>query len=227
MQLPCHSSVNDACACTLAFLYIFFYPSTPLFLSAFDENMTQGCSNMVFAPLKSPFDCFKACCPGSGYHPDCRVRHPRHPRHYDTLTPTAFDSRRTLMECVLRPSHVTRAAVPPSAFPTLRGPCHCHQQRHLEVGSQAIQRSIHADVRNSDVTHHKSCRCGSLQNRNGCRTVHASTAATSALPIRSALATASSLQVSSGAAGGRARHFRHSQQECTLGLALTTAGGSF
>ena len=70
---------NDCCRPSILIFLVHPFPflplpsPSPLPSSAFDINATQGCSNMVFAPLKSPFDCFKACCPGSGYHPDCRV----------------------------------------------------------------------------------------------------------------------------------------------------------
>ena len=70
---------NDCCRPSILIFLVPPFPflplpsPPPLPSSAFDINATQGCSNMVFAPLKSPFDCFKACCPGSGYHPDCRV----------------------------------------------------------------------------------------------------------------------------------------------------------
>ena len=37
------------------------------------ENITTDCSGTFYAPLHSQIDCMKACCPGSGYHPNCSV----------------------------------------------------------------------------------------------------------------------------------------------------------
>eukprot|EP01052_Picozoa_sp_SAG31_P022624 SAG31_NODE_1808_length_7230_cov_32.785835_7_plen_468_part_00 len=45
----------------------------PACASADFENLTTDCAGTFYAPLHSPADCMKACCPGSGYHPNCSV----------------------------------------------------------------------------------------------------------------------------------------------------------
>jgi beta-galactosidase/beta-glucuronidase len=39
----------------------------------FPIKLTTNCNSTFSAPLKSADDCRKACCPGSGYHPNCSV----------------------------------------------------------------------------------------------------------------------------------------------------------
>ena len=49
-------------------------PSAPPVCGEADfESLTTDCTGVYYAPLHSADDCMKACCPGSGYHPNCTV----------------------------------------------------------------------------------------------------------------------------------------------------------
>eukprot|EP00039_Didymoeca_costata_P007251 m.97736 g.97736 ORF g.97736 m.97736 type:complete len:1006 (+) comp13611_c0_seq2:54-3071(+) len=41
--------------------------------NAFDTSISTDCTNTIYSPVHSAEDCRKACCPGSGYHPNCSI----------------------------------------------------------------------------------------------------------------------------------------------------------